>query len=77
MRKAKTTKKVNVKDVQKNAIKEVLAAALANYGTISNGADYGFTKDTLVLNTADCDIQIKLIAPKANEIRYELLEEEE
>ena len=77
MRKAKTTKKVNPKDVQKNAIKEVLTTALMNYGTISNGVDYGFTKDTLVLSTADCDIQIKLIAPKANETRYELLEEEE
>ena len=77
MRKAKTTKKVNPKDVQKNAIKEVLTTALADYGTVSNGTDYGFTKDTLVLSTTDCDVQIKLITPKAGITHYELLEEEE
>ena len=77
MRKAKTTKKVNPKDVQKNAIKEILTTALADYGTVSNGTEYGFTKDTLVLKTADCDVQIKLITPKAGVTHYELLEEEE
>ena len=77
MRKAKTTKKVNPKDVQKNAIKQTVTTALADYGTVSNGTDYGFTKDTLVLKTADCDIQIKLITPKAGVTHYELLEKEE
>ena len=48
MKKTKTTKKVNPKDVQKNAIKEILTTALADYGTVSNGTDYGFTKDTLM-----------------------------
>ena len=77
MRKAKTTKKVNVKDVQKNAVKETIINALADKGVISNGAEYGFTKDTLVLSTADCDVQIKLITPKAGITHYELLTDEE
>ena len=77
MRKAKTTKKVNVKDVQKTAVKETIINALADKGVISSGTDYGFTKDTLVLSTADCDVQIKLITPKAGVTHYELLTEEE
>ena len=77
MKKTKTAKKVNVKDVQKTAVKETIMKALADKGVISSGTDYGFTKDTLVLSTADCDIQIKLITPKAGVTHYEILEKEE
>ena len=45
---------------------------------VSDGKDvYGFTDGTLVVAMDKCDIQIKLIAPKAGIDRYEKLEEEE
>ena len=77
MKKTKTAKKVNVKDVQKTAVKETIMNALADKGVITSGTDYGFTKDTLVLSTADCDVQIKLITPKAGVTHYELLTDDE
>ncbi len=74
---AKTTKKVNVKDVMKNQAMEIITKALENEGlTISTGADYGMTSGTIVIHMTECDIQIKPIAPKAGVIRYEITEEE-
>lgn len=74
---AKTTKKVNVKDVMKNQAMEIITKALENEGlTISTGADYGMTSGTIVIHMTECDIQIKPIAPKAGVVRYEITEEE-
>ena len=72
----KTTKKVNPKDTVKTNIKKAITEKLTDLGTFSEGIDYGFTKDTLVLHTDTCDIQIKLIAPKTGVFRYEILEDE-
>lgn len=73
----KKTKKVNPKDVQKTAVKEVLKTALNSIGGIEEGRDYGFTKDTLVVHAKNCDVQVKLITPKTGVLRYEKDEEEE
>lgn len=73
----KSTKKVNIKDVTKKEIKAMLADVLKNKGSVDEGKKYGFTKDTLVLHTANCDVQIKLITPKTGVIKYEEIEVEE
>ena len=72
----KKTKKVNPKDTQKKAVKDILKDVLANVGSIEEGSEYGFTKDTLVVHAETCDIQVKLIAPKTGLLRYEREEEE-
>jgi hypothetical protein len=72
----KKTKKINPKDTQKTAIKDILKETLTSFGTIAEGKDYGFTKDTLVLHAGTCDVQIKLITPKTGVLRYEAVEEE-
>ena len=73
----KKTKKVNPKDTQKKAVKDILKDVLASVGTIEEGSEYGFTKDTLVVHAETCDIQVKLIAPKTGLLRYEKEEDEE
>ena len=73
----KKTKKVNPKDTQKKVVKDILKDALANVGSIEEGSEYGFTKDTLVVHAETCDIQVKLIAPKTGVLRYEREEDEE
>ena len=73
----KKTKKVNPKDTQKKAVKDILKDVLASVGTIEEGSEYGFTKDTLVVHAETCDIQVKLIAPKTGVLRYEREEDEE
>lgn len=74
---AKATKKVNVKDVMKNQAMEIITKALENEGLqVSSGAEYGMTSGTIVIHMAECDIQIKPIAPKAGVIRYEIAKEE-
>lgn len=73
----KKTKKVNPKDVQKKEVKTILADALSALGTIEEGRDFGFTKDTLVVHADTCDVQVKLITPKTGVLRYEKEEEEE
>lgn len=73
----KKTKKVNPKDTQKKVVKDLLKDALANVGSIEEGSEYGFTKDTLVVHAETCDIQVKLIAPKTGVLRYEREEDEE
>ena len=72
----KKQKKVNPKDTVKSTVKKTIIEKLADLGTFSEGTDYGFTKDTVVLHTDVCDIQIKLIAPKTDVTRYEVLEDE-
>lgn len=73
----KKAKKINPKDIVKKDIKDIIMKSLTEIGTIESGTDYGFTKDTLVVHTETCDIQIKLIAPKTGVVRYEKLEDEE
>lgn len=73
----KKTKKVNPKDTQKKVVKDLLKDVLVNVGSIEEGSEYGFTKDTLVVHAETCDIQVKLIAPKTGVLRYEREEDEE
>lgn len=73
----KTTKKVDVKKTSKLALSEVLADFLRenNITVRTNYEDYGFTEGTLLVETDDCDVQVKLITPKANDTRYAVLSE--
>lgn len=78
MAKAKTSKKANPKQAAKNEVRLAIETAINNMGLeVSKGEDYGFTKDTVVVHTETCDIQVKLVAPKAGIDRYELLEDDE
>ena len=72
----KKTKKVNPKDTLKTSIKNEIREKLGMIGTIEDGSEYGFTKDTLVLHSDTYDVQIKLITPKSGVDRYEKMEEE-
>ena len=76
---AKAVKKVDYKKVEKMAVKGSIQELFQDLGfVVSDGKDvYGFTDGTLVVAMDKCDIQIKLIAPKAGIDRYEKLEEEE
>ena len=69
------TKKVNVKDEMKKMVKNEISEKLRNLGNFSEGKEYGFTKDTLILHTTECDIQIKLVTPKTGITRYEIEED--
>lgn len=71
----KKTKKVNPKDTLKATIKNEIREKLGMIGTIEDGFDYGFTKDTLVLHAETFDVQIKLVTPKSGVERYEKAEE--
>lgn len=72
----KKTKKVNPKDTLKATIKNEIREKLGMIGTIEDGLDYGFTKDTLVLHAENYDVQIKLVTPKSGVERYEKAEED-
>lgn len=72
----KKTKKVNPKDTLKATIKNEIREKLGMIGTIEEGSDYGFTKDTLVFHSDIYDVQIKLITPKSGVDRYEKIEED-
>ena len=72
----KKTKKVNPKDTLKTSIKNEIREKLGMIGTIEDGLDYGFTKDTLVLHAETFDVQIKLVTPKSGVERYEKIEED-
>ncbi len=74
----KTIKKVDVKKVAKLGVSNQIAELFRSLGMVVNdGLDYGFTEGTLVLRTDKCDVQVKLITPKAGVDRYEKLEDEE
>lgn len=72
----KKTKKVNPKDTLKATIKNEIREKLGMIGTIEDGLNYGFTKDTLVLHAETFDVQIKLVTPKSGVERYEKAEED-
>lgn len=74
----KIIKKVDVKKVSKIEVSAQIKELFEGLGfEISLGEDFGFTSGTLVLKSENCDVQIKLITPKAGIDRYCKLEEEE
>ena len=75
----KTVKKVDVKKVTKLEVSKLIADMFEGVEGVSihDGKGFGFTEGTLVLKGEKCDVQIKLITPKAGVDRYETLEEEE
>ena len=74
----KVTKKVDFKKAAKAGVSTQIREFFENQGIeVGNGVDYGCTDGTLVLHMEKCDVQVKLITPKAGLERYELLEEEE
>lgn len=74
----KTVKKVDVKKVTKMEVSTQIAEMFATVGIeVGTGVDYGFTEGTLVLHMEKCDVQVKIITPKAGVDRYEKLVDEE
>lgn len=74
----KTVKKVDVKKVAKMEVSAKIAEMFKELDMIVlDGKDFGFTEGTLVFKGEKCDVQIKLITPKAGVERYDLLEEED
>ncbi len=73
------TKKVNPKVTAKATISVEIFEALKNAGFEVNDdhESFGFTAGTLVVAHPTCDVQVKLITPKAKVTRYEVLEDEE
>ena len=80
----KTVKKVNVKKVTKLEVNELVKVVKDMFNDLDlgegisteNGIDYGFTEGSLVFKGAECDVQIKIITPKAGVDRYEKATEE-
>lgn len=74
----KVTKKVDVKKVMKSEVNTNIKTLFEGLGIeIEDGTMFGFTEGTLVAHLEKCDVQIKLITPKAGVDRYEKLEDEE
>lgn len=74
----KKTKKIDVKKIAKAEVLAEIAKALSAIGyDVTVGEDYGFTASTVVVSTDKCDVQVKLITPKAGVDRYECLVDEE
>lgn len=68
----KRAKKVNVKDIAKTEIMEIIQIALAEHGIeIKDGVDYGMTNGTIIVTHDKADVQIKPISPKAGLERYQ------
>lgn len=75
---AKKEKKVDVKTVEKERISKILReSATAGGLEILDGEAFGFTKGSFVVRAAFCDIQVKIISPKAGVTRYSEVEETE
>lgn len=74
----KIIKKVDNKKVSKIEVSAQIKELFESLGfEILDGSEFGFTQGTQVLKSDKCDIQIKLITPKAGIDRYCKLEEEE
>lgn len=74
---ANKTKKVDPKVVAKKSLMETVSNALTSAGfEVLDGSEFGMTTGTIVVRTADTDIQLKPITPKAGLTRYEVAEEE-
>lgn len=75
---AKKEKKVDVKAVEKERVSKILRESATGEGLeILDGEAFGFTKGSFVVRTAVCDIQVKIISPKAGVTRYSEVEETE
>ena len=73
----KKEKKVDIKDTKKAEIMGIITEALTGAGIeVLDGEGFGFTKHTIVARTAETDIQIKPITPKAGITKYESEDEE-
>lgn len=74
----KTVKKIDVKKSTKMEVSQFVRDYFEELGIeIKDGSDFGMTEGTLVLKMDKCDVQVKLITPKAGLERYEELESEE
>lgn len=74
----KKMKKVNPKDTAKAVLMEVIRETLEQLEIpTEDGADYGFTKGTLVIHTPECDVQLKPITPKYDLKRYNKVDDGE
>lgn len=74
---AKTVKKIDVKKIAKTEVSTQVKGLFEGLGIkVEDGVAFGFTEGTLVLALEKCDVQVKLITPKAGVDRYEKLEEE-
>lgn len=68
-------KRVDVKAVAKAEVMAIVQDALTKAGyKVKDGKDYGFTAGTVIVETAETDVQLKPIAPKAKVERYTLAE---
>jgi hypothetical protein len=75
---AKKEKKVDVKAVEKAKVMAVVEQALRDAGyALADGAEYGFAKGVMVVQTEVTDVQLKPIVPKAGVTRYAKIEEAE
>ena len=74
----KKVKKVNPKDTTKAVLMEVIRETLEQLEIpTEDGANYGFTKGTLVIHAPECDVQLKPITPKYDLKRYNKVDDEE
>ena len=74
----KKMKKVNPKDTAKAVLMEVIRETLEQLEIpTEDGADYGFTKGTLVIHAPECDVQLKPITPKYDLKRYNKVDDGE
>lgn len=74
---ANKVKKVDPKAVAKKALMETVSNALTSAGfEVLDGSEFGMTAGTIVIRTAETDIQLKPITPKAGVTRYEVGTEE-
>ena len=75
----KRTRKVNVKDIAKVDIMNIIQEALEAHDIdFKDGVDYGMTNGTIIVTHDKADVQIKPISPKAGLERYqEVIFEEE
>ena len=75
---AKKMKKVDIKKATKLSVSKQIADLFTSLGIfVGTSEQYGFTEGTLVLKMDKCDVQIKLITPKAGLERYDRIVEEE
>ena len=75
---AKKIKKVDVKKVAKLEVSALIRNLFEEMEiTVGSAEDYGFTEGSLVLDMPQCDVQVKIITPKAGIDRYDIITEEE
>lgn len=68
-------KKVNVKDIAKNEVMEIIENALTDAGlNFKSGVDYNMTNGTIIVSHEKADVQIKPISPKSGIERYKEIE---